>query len=123
MEEQSDDDSSEEAEENELLAPKSKGKKRFSVLNSQNKGLLTPKRTDSSARGVKSDYSFLSDKKTLTPKVRKETDNRLKSVLEVREEDDVEYSASLSDDLQGQYEEPIVKTFQDDMLMKRKGQT
>ena len=84
---------------------------------------MTPKRTDSSTRGVKSDYSFLSDKKTLTPKVRKETDNRLKSVLEVREEDDVEYSASLSDDLQGQYEEPIVKTFQDDMLMKRKGQT
>lgn len=73
-------------------------------------------------RGVKSDYSFLSNKKTLTPKVRKETDNRLKSVLELREEDDVEYSASrLSDDLQGQYEEPIVKTFQDDMLMKRKG--
>lgn len=61
---------------------------------------MAPLKNDS-LRGGKSDYSFLRDKKTSTPKGKRETDHRLKSVLEVREEDYVDYSGNFGDDLQG----------------------
>lgn len=105
--ESSDDDSSDESEENDLLGRKSKLKKRPTLLTSSSGGFVTPKKIDLSSQKLpkpdfkKSDYSFLTDKKTLTPKGKRETDNHLKSVIEVEEEDAADYSAHLGDDLLG----------------------
>ena len=87
-----------------------KNKKQFSLMSASQ---FTKK--------SKNDYSFLATPKTtLSPTTRSKDDKRLKSVLELQDEEDQDQKSNDSDsrdEIMGRYEDPIVKTFQDENLL------